>query len=114
MDKELVCLRIDEIIKHIDIATSDLKEIELEDFKGTSLLARATAFSLEQICEHITKLRKQFEKDYPEIPWDEIYDMRIILTHMYLSVDTKIVYKTVKRDLLPLKEQLLKLKNDLR
>ena len=113
MDVELVKLRIDEIIKHIDMVTKDLEDIELKDFKSTSLLARGSSFSLEQICEHVSKLRKQFEKQCPEIPWDEIYDMRIILAHMYLSVDTKVVYKTVKNDLQPLKKQLLKLRESL-
>ncbi len=114
MDKELVCLRIDTIIKHIDSATNDLKDVSFEDFESTSLLARATAFSIEQICEHMTKIRKQYEKTYPEIPWDKAYDMRIIIAHMYLEIDTKIVYKTVKNDLPPLKQQLLKLKEDIK
>ncbi len=114
MDKELVCLRIDTIIKHIDSATNDLNDVSFEDFKGTSLLARATAFSIEQICEHMTKIRKQYERAYPEIPWDKAYDMRIIIAHMYLEIDTKIVYKTVKNDLPLLKQQLLKLKEDIK
>lgn len=113
MDKELLSLRIDEVIKHIDFATKDLEDIKLEDFNGNSLLARATAFSLEQICEHVSKLRKTFESSHPEIPWDKIYDMRIVLAHMYVTVDCEIVYKTVKNDLPSLKSQLLNLKNSL-
>lgn len=113
MDKELLSLRIDEILKHIDLAINDLQDVELNDFVGTSLLARATAFSLEQICEHISKIRKTLEDKYPEIPWDKIYDMRIVLAHMYITVDCDIVYKTVKNDLPVLKNQLLKIKNDL-
>lgn len=113
MDKELVGLRIDEIIKHINLITADLEDVKLENFSGTSLLARATAFSLEQICEHVSKLRKHFETSYPEIAWDKIYDMRIVLAHMYITVDCEIVYKTAKKDLPILKEQLLKIKNNL-
>ena len=113
MDKELISLRIDEIIKHVDMATSDLKEVKLENFSGNSLLARGTAFSLEQICEHVSKLRKYLEDRYPNLPWDKIYDMRIVLAHMYVTIDCKIVFDTVKEDLLPLKEQLLKIKSEL-
>lgn len=113
MDKELLSLRIDEILKHIDLTINDLQDVELKDFVGTSLLARATAFSLEQICEHISKIRKTLEDKYPEIPWDKIYDMRIVLAHMYITVDCDIVYKTVKNDLPVLKNQLLKIKSDL-
>ena len=113
MDKELISLRIDEILKHIDFASIDLKDLELKDFNGNSLIARATAFSLEQICEHVSKLRKIFETSHPEIPWDKIYDMRIVLAHMYVTVDCEIVYKTVKNDLPSLKRQLLDLKNSL-
>lgn len=113
MDKELVNLRIDEILKHIDLATDDLKDVKQKDFIGTSLLARATAFSLEQICEHISKIRKTLADKYSEIPWDKIYDMRIVLAHMYITIDCDIVYKTVKNDLPLLKNQLLKIKKDL-
>lgn len=113
MDKELISLRIDEIVKHIDMATSDLKDVELENFSGNSLLARGTAFSLEQICEHVSKLRKTLEDHYPNIPWDKIYDMRIVLAHIYVTIDAKIVFDTVKEDLLPLKAQLLKAKAEL-
>lgn len=113
MDKELIKLRIDEIIKHIDFIDEDLKKVTLENFNGNSLLARGTVFSLEQICEHVSKLRKTFESKYPEIPWDKIYDMRIVLAHMYVTVDCDIVYKTAKNDLPILKKQLLKIKEDL-
>ena len=113
MDKELVNLRIDEILKHIDLATDDLKDVKQKDFIGTSLLARATAFSLEQICEHISKIRKTLADKYSEIPWDKIYDMRIVLAHMYITIDCDIAYKTVKNDLPLLKNQLLKIKKDL-
>ncbi len=113
MDKELISLRIDEIIKHIDFVTEDLKEISLENFHGNSLLARGTAFSLEQICEHVSKLRKTFEQGHQEIPWDKIYDMRIVLAHMYVTINSKIVYDTVKKDLPGLREQMLSLKAEL-
>ncbi len=113
MDKELVRIRIDTIIKHIDSTVSDLKDIKYEDFESTSLLARATAFSIEQICEHLTKMKKEFQNDYPKIPWDKAYDMRIIIAHMYLEVDTKIVFDTVKNDLLPLQQQLIQIKENL-
>ena len=113
MDKELINLRIDEILKHIDLVSKDLKDVKQDEFMGTSLLARAAAFSLEQICEHMSKIRKIFEKDYPDIPWDKIYDMRIVFAHMYVTIDCDIVYKTVKNDLPKLKDQLLKLKEDI-
>lgn len=113
MDKELVSLRIDQILKHIDLVTSDLSNVNLENFGEYSLLARAIAFSLEQICEHVTKLRKKYECDYPNIEWDKIYDMRIVLAHMYMKIDTDIVYKTVKQDLPLLKKQMLEIKSTL-
>lgn len=114
MEKELIEHRVDVIIKHIDLATNDLKDVELENFSNTSLLARAVSFSLEQICENISKIKKYFEKDFPEIAWQKIYDMRIIIAHMYVTVDTNIVYKTVKNDLPNLKQQLLKIKQSLK
>lgn len=113
MDKELISSRIDFIIKHIDLAISDLKNVELENFDENSLLARAVSFSIEQICEHISKLRKKMESKFPNIPWDKIYDTRIVIAHIYTKVDTRTVYKIVKKDLPPLREQMLEMKNSL-
>lgn len=113
MDKELISLRIDEIIKHIDLATNDLAGVDLKDFGEYSLSARGIAFSLEQICEHVSKLRKKLECDYPNIDWDKIYDTRIVLAHMYMKIDTKVVYNTVKNDLPHLREQMLEIKASL-
>ena len=114
MEKELIEHRIDVIIKHIDLALEDLSGVKQEDFIDTSLLARAVSFSLEQICENTSKLRTYFEDKHPEIVWQKIYDMRIILAHMYVTVDTNVVYKTVKKDLPILKQQLLTIKNNLK
>ena len=113
MDKELIQERIDEIINHIDMATKDLENVSLDEFDEVSLLGRAATFSVEQICEHLTKLRKDLEVQYPNLPWDKARDMRIIIAHMYLSLDKEIVYFTVKNDLFPLKEELLKIKETL-
>ena len=40
MDKELISLRIDYVIKHIDLATDDIKNIALEDFDEYSYLLK--------------------------------------------------------------------------
>lgn len=113
MDTELISLRIDFIIKHIDLAFSDLSNVEIDDFGENSLLARGVSFSLEQVCEHVSKLKKHLETDHAEIPWDKIYNMRILIAHMYTKVDTKKVYQIVKNDLPPLREQLLEIKVNL-
>ena len=113
MDVELISLRIDFIIKHIDLATEDIKDVELKDFDEDSLIARSVAFSLEQICEHVTKLKSKLEKYNPDINWKEIYDMRIILAHMYNKIDTVEVYSTVKNDLPILRKQMLEIKANL-
>ena len=113
MDKELIHARIDEIINHIDMATSDLENVSLDEFDETSLVGRAVTFSVEQICEHLTKLKKDLEVTYPSLPWEKARDMRIIIAHMYLSLDKEIVYGTVKNDLPPLKEELIQIKKTL-
>ena len=113
MDVELISLRIDFIIKQIDLAISDLSDVKIEDFHENSLLARGVSFSLEQVCEHTSKLRRKLEGDWNNVPWDKIYNMRIILAHMYTKVDTNKVYDIVKKDLPELREQLLVIKASL-
>ena len=45
-DIELVNLRLDQIIRHIDIIENDIGDMSLEQFRENDLLARATCFSI--------------------------------------------------------------------
>ncbi|MCR4880002.1 MAG: DUF86 domain-containing protein [Bacilli bacterium] len=101
---DLLLSRIDSLLEHIDLIINDLDGKSLEDFKQSSLLARATCFSLTQIGEQMISLEKSLKNDYKDLPWKYARDMRNIIVHVYNKVNYKIVYDTAIRDLPILKK----------
>lgn len=45
----------------------------------------------------------QLGTKYPSIPWKKMAGMRDKLIHEYFGVDVKILWKTIKKDIPPLK-----------
>ena len=43
---------------------------------------------------------------HPEIPWQDMRDMRNIITHQYFGVNLRIIWDTIQLDLPPLIPQL--------
>lgn len=66
----------------------------------------AVVRELEVIGEAVKRLSDQIRKDKPTIPWRDIGDMRNKLIHEYFSVDMKVVWAVIERDLPMLKEAM--------
>lgn len=61
---------------------------------------------LQIICEAAAALGRDFHEAHPGIPWAEMVAMRNVLVHDYGGIDPDEVWRTVQRDLPPLKRQL--------
>ena len=48
----------------------------------------------------------QFIAQHPELPWDDMRDMRNVVIHAYFAVDLQVVWRTVQEDLPKLKQQI--------
>ena len=110
MDKNLS--RIDFLLKHIDLVINDVKGKTLEEFASSSLQVRATAFSLVQIGEQMSKLEKEFGTVYPEMPWFEAIRFRNLIVHVYHIVDADQIYKTAIEEMEGLKNHVLTLNSN--
>lgn len=61
---------------------------------------------LQVLCEAAAALGRDFHSLYPNIPWAEMVAMRNVLVHDYGGVDADEVWRTVVRDLPPLRQDL--------
>jgi uncharacterized protein with HEPN domain len=63
---------------------------------------------IERICESATHLCREFgyEEKYPEIPWNKITRMRIILAHHYWNIEDDIIWNVVEEHLPILKARV--------
>jgi uncharacterized protein with HEPN domain len=68
---------------------------------------------LQVLCEAAAALGREFHSQHPDIPWASMVAMRNVLVHDYGGVDVDEVWRTVERDLPPLKQELAKLVDEL-
>ena len=106
-------MRIDLLVKHINVIQNDLENLKLNDFKKSDVLVRATCFSLVQIGEQMNKLEEKFKDNYPEIPWSSARKMRNLIVHVYNKVDAEQVWLTAKQDLTDLKNKFEAIKAEI-
>ena len=107
---EILIERIDLLLEHVSYIEDDLVGKTLDDFKQSSLLTRATAFSLIQIAEQMNSLEKYFKDSNPTLPWKNARNMRNLIVHVYNEVNAKVVFDTARNDLYELKEAFTKIK----
>ena len=97
------------ILQECDFLIDNSQQIEFEDFVRNPVLKRAFIRSLEIIGEAVRNLPERFRKEHPFVPWKEIAGMRNKLIHEYFGVNYKVVWKTVKKDIPELREQIKKI-----
>ena len=112
MDKLLI-YRIDSLLEHIDLVLNDTNGLSVNDLKKSSLLLRATCFSISQIGEMMNQLEKTLGGQYPNLPWSDARSMRNLIIHDYGKADFEQIYSTIHNDLPKLKESFLVIKNNL-
>lgn len=104
---------LDHIIESINNIENFIGNINKNKFNLDTKLQDAVIRRIEIIGEAIKNLPKAFTDKYPEIPWTKIAGMRDKLMHHYFGVDLNLVWKTIKEDIPLLKEQILKIKENL-
>jgi uncharacterized protein with HEPN domain len=78
-------------------------------FEQNSLVQDAVVRNIEVIGEavnHINRVAPEFIAQHPELPWQDMRDMRNVVIHAYFAVDFQIVWRTVQEDLPKVKQQI--------
>lgn len=91
-----------------------VKDMEYDDFLKDDKTISAVIRKLEIIGEAVKKIPKKIKDDYSQIPWREMAKMRDKLIHEYFGIDSKRVWKTVKKDIPTLKLLFEKILKDLK
>lgn len=95
-----------EALKRIFDYVEDIGEV---GFLTNALIQDAVLRNLEIIGEASNKLVRyhdEFIKQYPDVPWEDMYWMRNRISHGYFSIDFEIIWKTIEQDLPTLEEQI--------
>lgn len=108
--KRDINLFIEDILENINLILDSVKNVDDKDFKSNRLIIDATIRRLEVIGEAVKNIPESFREKNQEIPWKKIAGMRDILTHAYFGVNTDRILEVIKKDLVPLKKEMEKIR----
>jgi uncharacterized protein with HEPN domain len=95
--------RFGDIIDNIDAIASYTKGMTQEQFIADQLRYDATERCLSRICEAASKLGLLAEELAPAQPWKDIRGLGNWLRHGYPDIIKATIWKTVAKDLVPLR-----------
>ena len=113
MSKESIIF-IEHIINNIEDIENFTRNIRKEDFLKNKEKQNAIIRSLEIIGEAVKNLPPTITNKYPSIPWKDIAGTRDKITHHYFGVDLELIWKTIQENIPELKQEILKIKKDLK
>lgn len=81
----------------------------LFDLEKDDTLQLAIERLFEILGEAANRIPKEYQINYPNIPWSQIIGMRNVIIHSYDKVDSEQLFLTIQRDLPMLKSELNKI-----
>ena len=90
---------IKDIAKAIDKIGRYIGSLSYGDFIENEMLVDAVLRNLEVIGEAATKVPKEVQQKYPNVPWRRMIGLRNIVIHEYFGVDLSIIWEIVTKNL---------------
>jgi uncharacterized protein with HEPN domain len=100
-----------DILTAISEIQSFTEGLTFEDFQNDRKTIGAALYTLAIIGEVARTIPPDLESAHPEIPWDDMRDMRNIIVHEYFQVSLPIVWQTIQEDIRALEFPLRHLLN---
>lgn len=103
---------LQDIIHYTEKVEQFVVGLDFKHFTKNEEKTLAVIHALQIIGEAVNRLPPSLKQRYPEVPWMDIIGMRNIIVHGYFLVDLKVVWKTVKESLPPLRKAATKILKD--
>lgn len=86
---------------------SFIEEIDYNKFQEDEKTQDAVIRNFEIIGEAANQIPEKIKNAYPDIPWNEMYGLRNIVSHHYFGIDYALIWK-IASDQLPKNEDDLR------
>ena len=106
-------LYIDDILESIEKIEQYTKNIQEDEFLKNTQIQDSVLRRLEVIGEAAKNIPVNFRNLHSQIPWKKIAGLRDVLIHEYFGVNLHRVWKLITEDLLELKQEIQKIKDNL-
>lgn len=108
-DKNIVI--VEKMIKYCDkiIEIKDKEKLTKEKYMSNDTIQLAIDMCIFQITELSIHLDDDFKIKHLNIPWAQIKGMRNIHAHEYDKIDRNIIWNTIDKDIVDLKNKLCKI-----
>ena len=101
--------RVRHILEAIQRVESYTQDMEFSEFSQNPLVIDAVIRNLQVIGEASRLVPEEIQTKYPHVPWQLMRGMRNVFVHDYERIDPAILWQTVRSNLPPLRDQLLKI-----
>lgn len=98
--------RLEHIVESIDNILNYSNAKTIEELEADKLRYYGIVKNIEIIGEAAYKLTRAFRHQHPDTPWEFITGMRHVLVHDYYQIKPAEVWKVIREDLQPLREQV--------
>ena len=108
-DKNIII--VEKMIKYCNkiLDIKDKEELTKEKYMNSDIIQLAIDMCIFQLTELSIHLDDEFKLKHLDIPWAQIKGMRNVHAHEYDKIDRNIIWNTVDKDILDLKNKLSKI-----
>jgi uncharacterized protein with HEPN domain len=113
MRKVILGRGLNDILQYAEKAERFVEGLEYQALEKNEEKTLAVIRALEVIGEAARHIPESLRSRYSEVPWEDMTSMRNKLIHDYFGVDLKVVWRTLKEDLPPLRSAVSQILADL-
>lgn len=114
MAKRQLNVYLDDIIESIELVESFVAGILQPEFEANIEKQDAVIRRLAIIGEAIKNVPDDIRAKYPEVPWRDAAGLRDVVVHEYFGVSLEVIWAVAIKELPVLKEQVLKIQEELK
>ncbi|MDR2650769.1 MAG: DUF86 domain-containing protein [Prevotellaceae bacterium] len=108
-EKHTYKMYFDDILTAIDRIFEYTKDYDFIRFKQDYKTVDAVIRNFEIIGEAAKNIPETIKKQYPDVPWNEMYSLRNRISHAYFGVDYDIIWDIIANYLHENKKQIMKI-----